>query len=91
MALIECKDCGRSISTEAVSCPQCGRPSSAAPRAVRQADHPVVHWLKVIALLCVLAIIGMVLWNIPEKARKDVKNRRPTGTQGFPTVDGPPR
>lgn len=27
MALVVCKDCGKEISTEALACPQCGRPS----------------------------------------------------------------
>jgi len=27
MALVKCQDCGKEISSEAVSCPDCGRPS----------------------------------------------------------------
>jgi hypothetical protein len=33
MALINCPECGRQISTEAEACPQCGHPNRAAARA----------------------------------------------------------
>jgi hypothetical protein len=29
MALVKCDDCGREVSTEAVACPHCGRPTNA--------------------------------------------------------------
>jgi hypothetical protein len=33
MPLIDCAACGRQISTEAASCPQCGHPNRSLPRA----------------------------------------------------------
>src|SRR2546421_4774780 len=33
MPLVSCPTCGRQISTEAESCPQCGHPNRATPRA----------------------------------------------------------
>jgi hypothetical protein len=33
MALVKCDDCGHEVSTEAVACPNCGRPMNAAPAA----------------------------------------------------------
>ena len=36
MPLIQCSACGRQISTEADTCPQCGHPNRAAPRAAGQ-------------------------------------------------------
>src|SRR4051794_36715687 len=33
MALMQCEDCGRQVSTEAMVCPHCGRPQSAGSRS----------------------------------------------------------
>lgn len=41
MALAKCEDCGHEVSTEAVACPNCGRPTAATPAASpAQADAP---------------------------------------------------
>ncbi len=45
MALRECKECGRSVSTTAPSCPQCG---AADPTGeIRQRSHIVSSWVLV--------------------------------------------
>lgn len=38
--LVPCEACGRSISTEAAACPQCGHPGAGGPRALPRASLP---------------------------------------------------
>jgi hypothetical protein len=40
MALAKCEDCGHQVSTEAMACPNCGRPMRAAPVAAANQSLP---------------------------------------------------
>src|SRR6478609_5295145 len=63
MALLPCPDCGRQVSTEAVSCPQCNRPI-AARYSTTGAAAPVaetVVWESVPSLRAMLADITSTL------------------------------
>jgi len=59
MALINCQDCGKSVSESAASCPQCGRPiSSAQPAAKTRASGDAGAITILLKLAGVLLIIG---------------------------------
>jgi len=38
MSLVECPDCGRSVSDQADACPNCGRPVAVRPQAKPESD-----------------------------------------------------
>src|SRR4051812_4563127 len=74
MALLPCPDCGRQVSSEAVSCPQCNRPiaaryqSSPTTAAAVPVDETVV-WESVPSLKAMLAditstLLGAVLLSV---------------------------
>jgi uncharacterized OB-fold protein len=54
MALIQCKDCGHSVSNTAPTCPNCGRPITAK-------NMGACGWIIVIALGIVAAIVILSL------------------------------
>jgi hypothetical protein len=47
MALVKCSACGSKISTEAVACPKCGHPRSAAPSAPARKKTSTFTWIVV--------------------------------------------
>lgn len=54
MPMTKCPDCGREISTDAVSCPQCGKPLKAVrPVATVEKTRPI-------AWTCLFVILGFV-------------------------------
>jgi uncharacterized membrane protein YdbT with pleckstrin-like domain len=63
MALLPCPDCGRQVSTEAVSCPQCNRPIAArySPTGVAAPVAETVVWESVPSLRAMLADITSTL------------------------------
>lgn len=85
MALAPCAECGREVSTLALSCPQCGAPVSAAPAAAPAASPPgksegrgsVWKWIigVPIAAFAGLMIIGTISNNSPEgRARTQARS-----------------
>ena len=68
MALIYCPECGHEISSTAVACPQCGRPTNFAPPAAARVivDEPVERdgvppWaIAAMVLTGVLVIFGLI-------------------------------
>jgi hypothetical protein len=42
MALIECYECGKSISTHAAACPQCGAPAESSPPVIALESPPPI-------------------------------------------------
>lgn len=69
MALINCKDCGKEVSTEAKACPHCG---------AKPPKTPSKHGFPIAAIL----IIGIIAWlnhqaSIPEspEARAEREER----------------
>ena len=55
MALTECLDCKQEISTEALVCPRCGRPTANVRRArVKRMRNAVTLWAVLIAFFLLL-------------------------------------
>jgi zinc ribbon protein len=67
MPLIHCQACGKQVSDQAVSCPQCGHPIASSPALSRPPAPPRRTWVKVIGGLAVLGIVILVVANIPGK------------------------
>jgi Host cell surface-exposed lipoprotein len=71
MALVKCEDCGHDVSTEAASCPNCGRPMipAPAPPLPPQPANPNRSWfrrhpiLTVILALIMVGVIGSAISN----------------------------
>ena len=69
VALIQCPECGKEVSSAAAACPSCGHPVVAGqgpPNAPRQP----LRWLVALALLVTVAAIGyMIYWQLtfPER------------------------
>ena len=49
MAFVQCAECGREISSEAVACPQCGKPGVAARKKAQDNKQLIA---------CVLMLVG---------------------------------
>jgi len=56
MALVECKDCGNPISTEAFVCPKCGRPTGRRPTGL-------MSWKWRVGLWVVLVLAFLAIWQ----------------------------
>ena len=54
MALINCPECDREVSSDAVTCPHCGIRIS---MTVIEGIHAVVSWLVVIGLVVIVALV----------------------------------
>ena len=53
MALVKCEDCGREMSSDAVACPQCGKPN-------KQAQHKAENSKQAVG--CAFMLGGLVLF-----------------------------
>lgn len=60
MALIQCKECGGQVSTEAVACPHCGAPQqrSAPPPLSNQPQEQRIYFDDVVAVTTTRVIVG---------------------------------
>lgn len=60
MALIQCKECGQSVSTEAVACPHCGAPQQrpVPPPLPAQTQEQRIYFDNVVAVTTTRVIIG---------------------------------
>ena len=52
MALVACADCGKEMSSEAVACPNCGRPSTKAANKAKDSKQSVG---------CVIVLVGLLM------------------------------
>ncbi|WP_313009696.1 zinc ribbon domain-containing protein [Stutzerimonas nitrititolerans] len=65
MALIECNECGKKISSTATSCPACG-----APATPRQDDKPLaatktqIGWVKKVLIVAFWVIVGLLAYEM---------------------------
>jgi len=94
MALIECSECGKSISDKAKACPQCGAPVSvsALEKPLRTftpsmpgQDPKRFGWLALIAVVtCGLGLVLLIPWWVRLRfTRLEVTNHRVTLTEGI--------
>lgn len=67
MTIVACKECGHGVSTQAVSCPNCGAPASgaSAPSSPRSGT-----WQRSMMVLAALAVIAAALWLAPAAHRE---------------------
>jgi hypothetical protein len=78
MALVPCRECGKSISTEATSCPHCGCPVRAAatamPATTAQASPPSTPPQPAIPTneLNVLGSVGEDLLTLPKGSPSNI-------------------
>ena len=56
MALVQCTECGREISDQAIACPQCGYP--------RRRTAPMTRGIKFLLAALVLMLVGMFAFAI---------------------------
>ena len=67
MAMIDCSECGKSISDQASSCPACGAPN----RAYRKPMSGFLIFVIIVVVLFVLFLIfGAVVGSTPEEKAK---------------------
>jgi hypothetical protein len=62
MALIQCKECGNQISSDASACPNCGKP-------VKKTSPAASGCLVVIIVIVVLAVIGQCSGNSSKESK----------------------
>jgi hypothetical protein len=98
MALIECPDCQQQVSTEAVACPNCGRPIKAPAQPKFDRDLAAAkgritrgRWL----LYTILVLLGIVAYlnrdtGGPHRARLDT-NPRTNACAGWSTASSDQR
>jgi hypothetical protein len=56
MALTQCPDCAREISTEALVCPQCGRPTANVRRVgTKRIRNAVILWAVFVVLFLAIS------------------------------------
>lgn len=77
MALVECRECGKEVGTEAKTCPHCGTPKPAVQATVNKPtpDKPPVvetlraggwkKWAKYLAIAWVVTLVAS--WVLPKK------------------------
>lgn len=63
MAVLDCKECGALISSNAMACPHCGAPGKAAGLARSTSRHGLA-WI--ILIIIVGAVIGVVVAKVAE-------------------------
>ena len=71
MAVVICKECGAEISSDALTCPKCGR--SKISKAVKNAAKiSLVLWGSILGLFALLAVIGAIISSneTPNKREK---------------------
>jgi len=78
VALIECHECGKSISSQAASCPHCGAPLSAPSVSVaRKKSHGAGC---AVAIVLFLAFVGFVMFvnnnRTPEQKAADERDQQ---------------
>lgn len=66
MTIVACKECGHGVSTQAVSCPNCGAPTSGVP-APR--SHGAGTWQSIMLVLATLGVIAAAMWLAPAPHR----------------------
>lgn len=82
MALIICPECGHEVSNEAVACPNCGRPMSAAPPVIQRkvivAETPREEGFPkwIIAPIVILAVVIIFLLIAITRREDDAANTR---------------
>jgi hypothetical protein len=60
MALIECKECGKELSSEAISCPHCGRPNIKVTASPKKISWPALIGLLVFGAIGVTTLAGYI-------------------------------
>lgn len=80
MALVKCKECGKDISEQAASCPNCGAPNG----AQKKKTGGLLKWIFIIfVVLIILAVIGSVI-------KKDDHSNEPTSVESAQAGNIPP-
>lgn len=82
MALIKCKECGQDISTDALTCPHCGKPNI--PIVVEQA-YPKKETAKALTGFLILVIIGILIYYSPHRIWQNLFSKT------VPSVFTPPQ
>ena len=63
MALINCPECGKEMSDSAAACPNCGCPNPNNKKAKKKIDKKIIVpvCLVVVAIICVISLVGIIL------------------------------
>lgn len=67
MALIDCPECGREVSSSAATCPECAYPLTTSPGITARtvlAEPPRDPWWKVFMPLAARIFVGMILIGV---------------------------
>lgn len=67
--LVKCKECGKEISDQAITCPHCGAPT---PKVEEDKDKKKGSCLYAIFIVIVLFVVGLVLWDVGVKPQLQV-------------------
>ena len=65
MALVKCADCGREMSTDALACPQCGKPNKQAQRRAESSMQAVGCAFILVTVLVVFVYTQFTIFVVP--------------------------
>jgi len=72
MALKDCEDCGKEVSTNASACPHCGASTGKTAKEVGQ----FVNFIALVIVLLILLYVGRDWWNAKKATRELEEQRR---------------
>lgn len=68
MALLECRECGKQVSTRAVTCPNCGAQQAGANEATAKSKPKGTRWWFLLVAIAVAALAQSMLPKEPQKS-----------------------
>ena len=68
MALTECRECEKQVSTRAVTCPHCGAQQASPSQGAATAKSKGTRWWFLLVAVAVFAIVKPLLPKVPEKS-----------------------
>lgn len=65
MPLVKCPDCGKEVSDQAPTCPQCGRPLKAQPKPAdnQSGMSSMEKWWRLSAILSVFSMVFSMFFS----------------------------
>jgi len=65
MSLVKCPDCGREVSDQAPTCPQCGRLLKEPPKQTeRKSESSMEKWWRFSMILSVFSMISSLFFSM---------------------------
>jgi hypothetical protein len=68
LALTDCRECGKQVSTRAVTCPNCGSQQAGASKATAKSKPKGTRWWFLLVAIAVAALAQPMLQKVPQKS-----------------------